>query len=133
MSISELIGSKHQLRIGEETINFSPVSLEIESQFEHKLLAKTKASLQVMKELVTPDEFILLLRSVNDAYALGQYKLVGKNGIEALQTRDGLLILLSLLTGLPEDKCKTLVFKHGAELGSTLSSVLKESIGTSLG
>lgn len=131
-TITSLIGANHKLQIGEETIELKPVTLEVEAEFEQRLLAKTKASLATMKTIVTPDEYIQLLKAITDSYALGQYKLLSTKGLEAIQTIDGLLILGSILTGKPEKDVLKLVKEHGAEFGASISAVLSDSLGVAV-
>lgn len=129
MTLTSIIGGKHQLTLGDEQIELSPITLDIEAAFERNLLNKTKKSLTAMRDLVNDEEYTKLLKSVADSYALGRYKLLGKQGLEAIQTVDGLLILLSLISGRSEAQCLQLLKSYGAELGQAIATVLSESVG----
>lgn len=68
------------------------------------------------------------LDRITDRYAAGQYSFTGEVGEGVMKTRAGMLVILSLILGVPEMEVVRIIVARPSETTALFKLVLKESI-----
>jgi len=125
--LNAVLGTPITVVCGDETFTMSLIKEKVREEFQETLHTRAKKYTLGMRTDVDEVTYAKMLSDLRREYLAGEFAIDGKQGSEFIQTVHGIILLLSILMGLPPGRVRELMLDYSEELKSALEVVVSQS------
>lgn len=120
-------GPPHQIVHEGRAYTFSLVTQKVKNGVEKRLYQNARDAVYADRDHITSEQYMAALSAVRDRYEANEYKFTGDRAQKVLQTPDGALMLLELLTGETQETLMPLLIARPEEVKVLVKTIMEES------
>jgi hypothetical protein len=120
--------SSHPFEFNGKTYHVSLITQAVKIAFEEKLFGISKEGIRIMKDMLTPEQYVEQVMKLHDKFINGHFTMESELGQSKLKTVQGILMLASIMFGVEEMEMITIISSQPAEVQALIQQIMKESL-----